>query len=48
MDTIIHHLVAIVSHQGMQVDQLQPIALGDLFLDRYNLTGDYLIVDIPC
>ena len=47
MDTVVYHLIAIVLHQGVQVDYLQTILTGNFLLDRDNLVGDYLVIDVP-
>ena len=47
MNTIVEHLVTIVSIQGMKVDYLQTEFCGYLLLDRDDLVLDHLVADIP-
>ena len=48
MDTIVQHLVAIVSVERVQVDYLQAIFFSHLLLDGDNLVGDDSVTDVPC
>ena len=47
MDTVVKHLVAILSIECVQVDNLQAIFLSHLLLNGDNLAGDDSITDVP-
>ena len=47
MNAIGEHLVAIVSVEGVQVDDFQSELLGHLLLDGNDGIGDDGVVDVP-
>ena len=47
MDAVVDHLVAIVSVERMQIDDLQAILRCNLLLDRDDAVDDDRVVDVP-
>ena len=47
MDAVVEHLVTIVSEEGMQVDDLKAVLLGNLLLNGNDAIDDHAVVDVP-